>query len=102
MRYRRLLVMLAAVGGAFAAPCAASADPYPPAPPAVEVNHATVTAGQAVVFSGSGFASGESISIDVTYATSGAAFHVSDTGEAQIHVSTVVKTVNANEAGEFS
>jgi hypothetical protein len=106
MRARRFLFLLAAVGGMLAVPAAAHADPaptptagYPIEPPASAVSDATVTEGQAVIFSGRGFLPGEPISINVSYQESGAALHSTD------HVTFIgaaYKTVHATSAGTFA
>jgi LPXTG-motif cell wall-anchored protein len=110
MRIRRLLIVLAAVGGMFTAPVAAYADPtptptpsagYPIEPPSSAISDATVPSGGAVVFSGRGFLAGEPIAIDVTFHATGAALHITEDAHPRF-VAAALETVNASPTGTFS
>jgi hypothetical protein len=106
MPARRFLLLLAAMGGLLAAPVAAHADPapsptagYPIDTPDSAVSDATVSEGDAVVFSGHGFLAGEPIQIDVSYQSTGAALQSTD------HVTFIgaaYRTIHATSSGTFS
>ncbi len=106
MPARHFLVMLAAIGGLLAAPVAAHADPdptptagYPIQPPASAVSDATVSEGEAVIFSGRGFLPGEPISINVSYESTGAALHSTDH---VVFIGAAYKTIHASSSGTFA
>jgi hypothetical protein len=67
VRVTRVLTVLATVAIAALTATPASAEPYPVGPPAAAVSAGTVGPGGVVVFSGSGFVPGETISITVDY-----------------------------------
>jgi len=95
---RRLLIMLAAVGGfLLTTPLAANAEPgYPIEPPASSVSSGTVPTGEPVVFSGKGFLANEPISIDISFGAVGAALHTTGLAHA------ASRTVTASASGTFS
>src|SRR5258707_3551342 len=108
MRIRRLLIVLAAVGGMFTAPVAAYADPtpspsagYPIEPPSSAISAGTVPSGGAVTFSGRGFLAGEPIAIDVSFHAAGAALHITE-GAGPRFVAAAFETVTASSIRTFS
>lgn len=103
MSIRRLLIMLAAVGGILTAPVAAHAEGgYPIEPPASAVSSGTIPAGEPVVFSGKGFLPGEPIEIDVSFGATSAALHGAGLTHKHGVVSAAFKTVTADSSGKFS
>jgi hypothetical protein len=89
-----------------AAPVAAHADPdptptagYPIEPPASAVSDATVSEGDAVVFSGRGFLAGEPIQIDVSYQATGAALQSTDH---VVFIGAAYRTIHATSSGTFA
>ena len=100
MRARRLLIILATVGGFLAMPVAAHAGSgYPIDPPQSTVTNATVSAGGSVDFGGSGFLAGETIDINISYSSAPAALHVA---RHPVIVAAALKTVVASSSGTFS
>lgn len=84
MRNWRQFIMLTVVGGVLAIPTTAVAVPYPAPPSSVTVSQSTVTVGGVVVFAATGgFIPGESIAIDVRYASGNTAARRQDTSEQQ-------------------
>lgn len=106
MRFQRLLIALATLGTGLLLAAPAQADPYPATPPDVDVSTGTVSAGGGVTFSGSGYAAGETIIIDVTYSNTGAALSEESTGRfvtAAFPVPEVeVGRTTADSNGDFS
>ncbi|WP_203778994.1 hypothetical protein [Paractinoplanes rishiriensis] len=103
MPARRLLLMLAAVGGILFAPVAAHAEPgYPIEPPASSISNGTVPPGEPVVFSGRGFSPGEPIAINIAFGTGGASLQSAQRPSKPGFVKAAFKTVTADSSGAFS
>lgn len=103
MSARRLLIVLAALGGILLAPAAAYAEPgYPIDPPASNVSEGTVPAGEPVTFTGRGFLPGEPIEIDIDFQATGAAFHTGGAAARPAFVTAALKTITASPTGTFS
>lgn len=109
MRVNRILGLLVATATALLiTPSVAHAVPYPAEPPASAVSEATVTDGEAVVFSGAGFLPNEEISIEITYGGSDAtaAFDADAAGGFVLSAVTLPQKratiIRATSAGTFS